>query len=54
MKQKWICEKCGKTGEIEYDMDVGVFQMVEAIFNSHQKTNPTCKWDNKKIKLEKL
>lgn len=53
LKQKWECEKCKKTGEVDYKKGDDVIAVVHLIEDSHKNTSPQCTQPISKIKAPK-
>jgi len=52
-KIRWVCEKCGATGKINYKVDPenGINWLNSEIREQHQRDSPLCSWDTGKIRI---
>jgi hypothetical protein len=41
-QQKWECEKCKKTGSVEYEKGADVMTVVHQLGDDHQLVSPKC------------
>jgi len=56
VKQEWVCEVCGLNGAVQYREDAGVFEVVYAIEDHHNRLAaqyaPHCHFDVHKVRVK--
>jgi len=50
-KQRWFCERCDTTGEVDCEDDTDVYSVVHAIDDDHSLKSPECTNPLAKIRI---